>query len=372
MTKVTPFSGKIEKTVILQEQASLWVSRMDRGLTTEEQQQLIAWINQDIAHQEMLFEMASLWDDLSVLNELSGLFPIERKPVAQTKRFLKIAMAASIALVSIFGGGLFFSFDPFLLLNPTSSLSNTNTFETKIGEQSSYTLPDGTKIQLNTNSLVQIAYTPDRRNLTLFRGEALFDVVKDTTRPFTVISGAQSFTALGTTFNIQKNNENDMELVVTQGRVLITKTSKITDKTSTEITTTATEITTTATEITTMATEKPLGIIVTSGEKAIIEKSIQTPIQTVSVSQDQVQRDLAWQHGVLIFDGEFLADALNEVSRYTNTRFEIIDPLLTNIKIAGYFKAGDIDGLLQSLNSNFDISYQKMSKNHIQLHSTTL
>ena len=365
MTKVTPFPGKIENTVILQEQASLWVSRMDRGLTTEEQQQLIAWINQDIAHQEMLFEMASLWDDLSVLNELSGLFPIERKPVAQTKRFLKIAMAASIALVSIFGGGLFFSFDPFLLLNPTSSLSNTNTFETKIGEQSSYTLPDGTKIQLNTNSLVQIAYTPDRRNLTLFRGEALFDVVKDTTRPFSVISGAQSFTALGTTFNIQKNNENDMELVVTQGRVLITKTSKITDKTSTEITTTATEITT-------MATEKPLGIIVTSGEKAIIEKSIQTPIQTVSVSQDQVQRDLAWQHGVLIFDGEFLADALNEVSRYTNTRFEIIDPLLTNIKIAGYFKAGDIDGLLQSLNSNFDISYQKMSKNHIQLHSTTL
>ncbi|NQY63750.1 MAG: FecR domain-containing protein [Alteromonadaceae bacterium] len=357
MTKVIPFPNRSQNSESLKEQASLWVTRMDRGLSAQEQQQLIAWINQHISHQEKLFEMASLWDDFNVLNELNGLFPLEIKPKNQTKSFVKIAMAASITIMSIFGGGLFLSLDPFVLLNSaTPSLSQINTFETQVGEQSSFTLSDGTNIQLNTNSLIEISYTSGKRQLTLLRGEARFDVAKDKTRPFTVISGVQSFTALGTIFNIQKNSENNMELVVTEGRVLITKTSEIIDKISTEIAT--------------LTAEKLPGIIVTSGEKAVIKQSIPAPIQTVS--PDQIQRDLAWQKGMLIFEGEYLADALMEVSRYTNARFEIMNPLLAKIKVAGYFKAGDIDGLLQSLNSNFDISYQKVTANHIQLNLTTL
>ena len=89
------------------------------------------------------------------------------------------------------------------------------------------------------------------------------------------------------------------------------------------------------------------------------------PIQKISL--DQVQRDLAWQQGMLIFDGEPLAKALKEVSRYTNTTFEISDVKIADLKVAGYFKAGDIDGLLQSLNFNFHINHQKTSENTIKL-----
>ena len=70
---------------------------------------------------------------------------------------------------------------------------------------------------------------------------------------------------------------------------------------------------------------------------------------------------------MLIFNGEPLEKALLEVSRYTNSTFEIKDNNIAQLKVAGYFKAGDIDGLLTSLSSNFNISYQKSANNHITL-----
>ena len=97
--------------------------------------------------------------------------------------------------------------------------------------------------------------------------------------------------------------------------------------------------------------------MVTVGEKAIIANNQTKPIE--KVSNEQVERDLAWQQGMLIFDGEPLETALAEVSRYTRSTFEIKDADIAKLKVAGYFKAGDIDGLLASLSSNFNISYQK-------------
>ena len=51
---------------------------MDRGLNNTEQKELVIWCNQNTVHHVTLLEIASYWDDLSVLNELSGLFPIEK------------------------------------------------------------------------------------------------------------------------------------------------------------------------------------------------------------------------------------------------------------------------------------------------------
>ena len=105
--------------------------------------------------------------------------------------------------------------------------------------------------------------------------------------------------------------------------------------------------------------------IVISGEKAVIEKSITKPITQLSV--DDVQRDLAWQKGMLIFSGESLSDALNEVSRYTSTRFELSSDELANIKVAGVFKAGDVTGLLESLQTNFAIDHERLGEHVVSL-----
>lgn len=349
---ITQFHSKEQ----IQEQACLWISRMDRGLSPNEQRELVIWCNQNTSHHSTLFEMAAYWDDLSVLNELSGLFPLEKSNKPSNK-FAAIALAASIALVSLLGVNAFMneSFLPFLPSLHEQTLTQTQTLSSPIGEQSTFTMSDGTHIQLNTNSVVEVAYSVSYRQLTLVRGEARFDVAKDKARPFTVTSGEKSFTALGTIFNVQKDGDHEMELMVTEGRVLITKASeaieiiKQTLLTSNESTT---------------AKDLP-GILVTSGEKAVIEQYTATPVQKISL--DQVQRDLAWQQGMLVFNGELLSNALIEVSRYTSSQFEIVDPQIANVKVSGYFKANDVDGLLASLNSNFNISFSKRADNTILL-----
>lgn len=350
----------------VQEIACLWISRMDRGLTTTEQQQLVAWCNKNAHHHSSLHEMASYWDDLSVLNELSALFPLPPAKASTTpNKITSIALAASIAIVSLVSINTLVneSFLPFLPSFNELTLGQNRTLTTKVGEQTSFTLQDGSQIQLNTNSLIEVNYSAKQRLLTLVRGEARFDVAKDVNRPFTVIVGEKSFTALGTIFNVQKNNNKAMELVVTEGKVLITKaTTKVNDIKETLLQA--------------HKVKEPSALnatLVVSGEKAIIAEhtapSSTTPIEKVSL--DQIHRDLAWQQGMLIFEGEPLSIALAEVSRYTSSTFEIVDSELANIHVAGYFKAGDIEGLLASLQSNFDINFSKKSNGTILLKSAS-
>jgi len=352
MSNVQPLFSTVEmEKGTIQVQASLWISKMDRGLSEAEKNDFIIWTKQSDLHRETLFNFAALWDDLSVLNELSALFPINNHQKSSNKSFItKVAIAASIVFVFILGTQFYGKQSLDVNANKQQYVEIKN-LSTVVGQQNSFSLSDGSIIQLNTNSLVKINFSQNKRLLTLVRGEARFDVAKDKTRPFTVNSGSKSFTALGTIFNVQKNSNQEMELVVTEGRVLITKASQIIDKI--------------AKKIYQLPENQLPGLLVTSGEKAVINRNI--PKMAQAVSLDQVQKDLAWQQGMLIFEGDSLADALSEVSRYTSTNFEIVDRELATIKIAGYFKAGDIDGLLQSLSSNFNINFEKTNKNSIRL-----
>ena len=352
MTNISQFQTKKQ----IQEQACLWISRMDRGLSSTEQRDLVVWCNQNTTHHSTLLEVASYWDDISVLNELSGLFPLEAVKKSNNQ-LTAIALAASVAIISLFSTNALIdkSFLPFIPSLHEQALTQTQVLTTPIGEQKSFTMSDGTHIQLNTNTIVEVAYTSSFRQLTLVQGEARFDVAKDKSRPFTVTSGKKSFTALGTIFNVQKSSDNEMELMVTEGKVLITKSNETLEVIKKTLLT--------ANEKTKQSDLS--GILVISGEKAVIAKHIETPIQKISL--DQIQRDLAWQQGMLIFDGEPLAKALSEVSRYTSNQFKISDPQIAQMKVSGYFKANDVDGLLASLSSNFNINYSKRADNTILL-----
>jgi transmembrane sensor len=87
------------------------------------------------------------------------------------------------------------------------------------------------------------------------------------------------------------------------------------------------------------------------------------------LSNEQVQSDLAWQQGMLVFHGEPLSEALKEISRYTSINFTLADDQVKQRRVAGYFKAGDIQGLLFALKNNFNITYSKRDDQTIVLSS---
>ncbi|MBA6262537.1 FecR family protein [Colwellia sp. Bg11-12] len=347
MTTIKPFTSKDD----IKAQASLWISKIDRGLSLEEKLALQQWAKQSDFYRNSLFSLAAFWDDLSVLNELSALFPLEKTMPEKNSFIARYAIAASTAFILLFAGSLFMNISPFSDATNDKQFVEVRTLQTLIGQQTRFSLSDGSRIKLNTNSLVNVSFSKNNRLLTLIKGEASFDVAKDKSRPFTVTVGEKSFTALGTIFNVQKKSNENMELVVTEGRVLITKSSEPLNKI--------------ANMLTILPKEALPGVLITSGEIATIENNTQTLNQKISF--EKIQRELAWQQGMLVFTGEPLDEALAEVSRYTTTTFEIDDDALTKIKVAGYFKANDIDGLLKSLSSNFNIQFEKINNTSIRL-----
>lgn len=346
MSKVSQFNSKDD----IAEQASLWVSRLDRGIDAQEKKELVTWLNLSKAHYQALIKMAALWDDLTVLEELKNIFPLAKSHTTQKRNKLPRVLVASLFLVCLTTLSLL-GIRSVEYLIPSSTSYYVQTYQTSLGQHQLFSLPDGSVLQLNTNSIVNVNFTHDKRFLTLVSGEASFDVVKDSERPFVVTVADQTFTALGTIFNIEKSAIDGIELVVTEGQVLISQANLVVDVLS---------------DISNNISLTELkGVIVETGEKAVIEKDLMVPVKKLPI--EQVEQELAWQSGMLIFDGKPLAEALIEVSRYNDINFIVDDPMLAKLKISGYFKAGDIDGLLQSLHYNFDIKYQKESKSRIHL-----
>lgn len=350
MSNIRQFSSRED----IQEQACLWISRLDRGLSENEKSELNAWLRESSAHREALMEYASLWDDMSALNELSGLFP--RKQVKQdsgrVKRLVNQArwsVAAGFLLMAIAAGVIV---ERTWFSAPVEVASTSQKVITGIGEQKSLTLTDGSVVHLNTNSIVTITLSEKAREIVLLKGEAHFTVAHDKTRPFTVTAGNNTVTAVGTAFNMQYVNDNAFELVVTEGRVLVKdRFAMTTNKQS-------------------LFTSEPVsgeGLLMFSGEKATIRGDVE---DKENLSQDDIEDDLAWQKGMIVFKGEPLEQALAEIGRYTQLRFSISDERLRQRRVAGYFKVGDIDGLLNALKNSFNIEHTKLNETTIALSET--
>ncbi|UAA40392.1 FecR domain-containing protein [Paraneptunicella aestuarii] len=338
---------KIKPDQDVMEQASGWIARMDRGLSKHEIEQLARWMKQDKAHEEMLLEMAKIWDKMDVLHRLAILFPEKAstaKPAIFGMSLNVAAMAASVFFVGIllaFGWnnsewnqwkGLFQS-------SAQQVVFSSQKVSTLVGEQFRKTLDDGSELTLNTDSLVSITYTDKQRLLVLEHGELHIQVAHDEARPLNVLANGKLIQAVGTAFNVQIQNKK-VELIVTEGKVLVDEqpkpASELLHQTSVRL--------------------PASSLAVSRSQKVVFSQELnraQTKPQVVA--EQDIQANLSWQQGQLIFRGEPLQQVLDEVSRYTATRFKLSDPDIANIKVAGLFKTNDVDGLLLALKENFSI-----------------
>lgn len=100
------------------------------------------------------------------------------------------------------------------------TLARLAQYRTAIGEMTDLTLPDGTRVWLNTASALNVHYTDQARQLELVAGEILIETAHDANRPFVVEAGASRMTALGTRFTVSVAREASY-LAVYDGRVAL-------------------------------------------------------------------------------------------------------------------------------------------------------
>ena len=77
------------------EGASIWIARMDEGLTADDEEALRRWLSKSAENRDVLLKMAKLWDRMDTLSRLSDIIP-HGPPQKEKSLRLPLGLAASL------------------------------------------------------------------------------------------------------------------------------------------------------------------------------------------------------------------------------------------------------------------------------------
>tara|TARA_B100000446_G_scaffold54908_2_gene51129 strand:- start:19343 stop:20428 length:1086 start_codon:yes stop_codon:yes gene_type:complete len=211
-------------------------------------------------------------------------------------------------------------------------------YQTAIGQQQAVTLRDGSLVTLNTASEIHVSYSDELRKIILARGEVLFDVAKDHTRPFKVIAGNGEITALGTIFNVRRQNQqHQVEVSLLEGEVEVSASLP-----------TRPENASTNTNVPFSQT-----LLLQSNQRIRYSRDTISSVEAFNSSEKVTQ----WQDGQLSFSNASLADIIFEVNRYAVTQLVIEELQLRETRIDAQFVIGDTDTLLLALKETMGVKW---------------
>ncbi len=340
----------------VKEAAAAWIVKMDgQELTAEDQQALIEWIEANPLHRETLVAQAELWQEMGVLSIISELVPapIHHPPenTSSTHGWWRAPSFAAAFLVML---------SISVVLTWQLVLPHDQVLQTAVGEVAEFELEDGSIVTLNTDTQLKIEYSKTRRAVTLVKGEANFKVVKKADSPFVVFAGSGIVWAVGTEFVVRDLGER-VGVTVTEGRVKIfseTEPNKL-DLPSEQHSNPSNVEDSQALALGTEA-------LLEAGESLTFDQVI---LETERLPTSSLSKRLAWKNQSLIFTGETLSYAVQEISRYTERDIVVIDDALLDLEIGGHFRTDNIDDLLAGLGENWDIAVEVTDDNRILLSS---
>ncbi len=219
----------------------------------------------------------------------------EKTPAPASRIWLKIAAAIAIIVTSVWVVMQKEEEIP-LRVKEVSFITKFN----PTGQKTSFILPDGSKVWLNSASTVTYAsdFGQEHRELTL-SGQAFFDVKKDPERAFVVSSGNMKTTALGTSFGVQAfPDANRINVALVSGKVRVDEYR-----------------------------HDSLNVISSQtylwpGEQVTYYKSD----QTLEKGAFEHKEAIAWKDGTLYFEDTDLLDAFKTLERWYGVRIHVNNP----------------------------------------------
>jgi transmembrane sensor len=266
-----------------------WWIRLDAGaLSPAEREEFAAWLTRDPANKAAFEDVRRLWGDLECLRPLAT--PLT--PPRRLSRGGALGAAVGVAIASLML--FFFSDDLWIILR---SQARTGAIERRL-----MTLADGSKIELGPKSAIATDFSDKKRNVTLYEGEAWFEIAPDAARPFSVSVAGGAVTGLGAVFDISTNHART-EVTVAKERVRVASVGP--------------------------------SIMVHEGEQSAFSPG-SAAVASYPVEVDHVA---SWRRGKLIFDDKPLAEVVSILERYQRGYIVIVDPALRARRISGVFDA---------------------------------
>ena len=239
-------------------------------------------------------------------------------------------------------------------------------YSTDIGERRSLTLADGSTVDLNSRSSIRIEFSATERRIQMRDGQALFQVVKDKTRPFIVQAGAATVRAVGTQFDVYRKRSGTT-VTVLEGRVAIY--APLTAPAAAAVSSASSAAAAGAVrqpapavpvlardgELRDVPTPRPnppgltdpsqvAALYLSAGERVTVTDDSAPAPQRVDLASAT-----AWTQHRLIFDDTRLADVADEFNRYNHRQLVIESDELADLRISGVYSSTDPTSLMRFL-----------------------
>jgi len=294
--------------------AAAWTVRLDRGeLSAEDRQSLERWLQEDQRHLGALVRAQAIWSDLdrvAALRAGTGASAAQA-PGRHRLSVVRWALPLAASLLIAIGISSFYAFQH-------------GRFVSGRGQVRHITLADGSSVALDTDSVIRVRYTPQERAIFLRAGEASFQVAHNTQRPFIVHAEDVTVRAVGTNFAVSVRDK-EVQVVVAQGTVEVRRIH---------------------------SASGGVPRLVHHDQQLVDDRA--RPLQVAPLQPAEVERKLAWRRGLLIFDGENLAEAAAQVNRYAATPVVIDDEALGSRTFVGIFRVGASKAFADSAAAAFD------------------
>lgn len=338
---------------------------LNNEASAREQEELTAILHQDESLQQQYDLLTRIWNEKKeniqdedsiaarhtisrIINraELEGRYYIE--PSSSRKNILNnriVWLAAASAIAVIFAIG-------FWINNRSSSKKQQEAIVAGKGSRSRSLLPDGTTVWLNVSS--RLYYENDFSGATRevrLEGEAFFDVVKQSNRPFIVHTSGIDIKVLGTAFNVKSYPEDKtVETTLYRGQVKVFRHDD-SAKTVVEL--------------------RPNEKLVLSKQAAIetinLSEQNNQPLQASagltityidSTKKENERIETAWLFGRLEFRGDSFEDLAKKLERWYNVTIVFTDEKVKQLTVNGSFEGETVEQAFAALKEGFPVNYK--------------
>lgn len=310
-------------------EAAAWVARLHGpGRNRDMELQCLQWQQRSAAHRHAFERCTEVWLEVPNAALAAGYVPTPRPGAdgagrgTDGRRKLKLAgVAASCVLVVA---------SIVVLVLPQHGAE----YRTAVGEAQTVVLQDGTRMSLNTDTLVRVEFGARQRTVDIDSGEVAFEVAKDATRPFVVRAAASEVVALGTAFSVRftpSRGEAGASLAVTliEGSVSLRPAAGVDAR----------------------AMAPVQALVMQPGERVRLAKAPGRDVVTrQELDHPRLDQVTAWKRNEAVFDRTTLREAVAEMNRYSSTPLVLVGDLArADWLVSGQYRTGDNAGFANAL-----------------------
>lgn len=320
----------------LAEEAALWFARR-RGPDADALEPAFqAWIARGALHLAAynraaeIFAMGKCLTDATDSEEDRKSMAMDARPVPSSHRDRRLLILTALLSMMLGGWLVWRALPTSATADRPATLAGASRdrplqLATRLGEIRVIALEDGSRITLDSDSLVVAALGPRRRDLRLERGRARFDVAHDP-RPFVVAAGPGTVTARGTIFDVSLSDEHKVAVHLIRGRVDV---------------------------------EMPDARSMRAARKIISLRpgdALEFAVATIDPGLSRTDR---WTETSVEFDKSPVSAIIGQANARSSVKIRLADPAIGAIPISGTFRTNDGQALADRLAQLLDLEVDR-------------